>query len=121
MYVCARLDSQRRKFIFGRQRARIVKNVVLKVYSFLLVPCQTALWNSLQVSARAHLFNLSAVAFVFAKAAVSSLSEAELRNKFDLASTLSKLSGAEKQLLERAETLKALRSDIQRNAATFSM
>ncbi len=52
---------------------------------------------------------------------MSSLSEAELRSKFDLATTLSKLSAVEKQLQDKAETLKALRTDIQKNAAAFVM
>lgn len=90
------------KHIFSTLRARIVKNTVLKVYSFLLVPCQSALWSSLQ-------------------AAVSSLSDKDLEQKFDVKNTVSKLNAVEKQLEERAETLSSQRGDVQKNASIFCM
>lgn len=83
------------KFIFGKLRVRIAKNSVLKVYNFLLVPMQTALWSTLQ-------------------AAVSSLSDADLQKKFEVTATVQKLQSAERTILEKIENVKNLQADVQR-------
>ncbi len=107
------------KHIFAKLRTRIVKNVVLKVsvmvrsgvcrsltvgrqlYAFLLVPCQSALWSSLQ-------------------ATVSSLTDDELKRKFDVTATLAKLSNTERTISDKMESLAQTRSDIQKSAAQYN-
>ncbi len=89
------------KHIFGKLRQRITKNTLLKVYNFLLVPMQGALWTSLQ-------------------AAVASLSDADLQKKFEVTSTIQRLQNTERSVLERIETTKSLTVDVQRAAASFT-
>jgi hypothetical protein len=90
------------KHIFAKLRLRIIKNTVLKVYSFVLVPCQSSLWSVLQ-------------------AAVSSLSDDELRKRFDVVSTVQKLQSTEKSLLDRVEELKSTRAEISKWAAQYNL
>lgn len=88
------------RHIFGRLRSRITKQTLLKVYNFLLVPMQGALWSALQSS-------------------VSSLSDADLQKKFEVTSTMQRLQSAERSVLETIENTKTLQVDVQRAAASF--
>jgi len=67
------------KELFVRLRDRITKNVLLKLYNFLLVPMQTELWSEIQGK-------------------VTTLSDAELEQKFEVSATVSKLQEDEKSL-----------------------
>jgi len=70
------------KELFNRLRERITKNVLLKLYNFLLVPMQTELWSEIQGK-------------------VTTLSDAELEQKFEVSATQSKLQEDEKQLQKK--------------------
>lgn len=89
------------KHVFGKLRERIVKNAVLKVYSFLVVPCQSALWSWVQ-------------------AAVSSLSDAELQKRFDVVASTQQLQMAEKALRDSADSFKATRAEISAAATQYT-
>ncbi len=89
------------RHIFARVRQRVTKNTLLKVYNFLLVPMQGALWTSLQ-------------------AAVASLSDADLQKKFEVTSTIQRLQNTERNVLEKIESIKSLTVDVQRAAASFN-
>jgi hypothetical protein len=89
------------KHIYGKLRTRITKNTLLKVYNFLLVPMQGGLWSALQAS-------------------VSSLSDEELQQKFEVTSTIQKLQSTERTLLEKIENTKNVQLEVQRAAAAFN-
>lgn len=89
------------KHIFAKLRSRITKNTLLKVYNFLLVPMQGALWTAVQ-------------------AAVSSLSDSDLQRKFEVNATVQRLQSMERDMLEKIELAKTVQVDIQRNSASFT-
>eukprot|EP01089_Gocevia_fonbrunei_P003433 TRINITY_DN13398_c0_g1_i1.p1 TRINITY_DN13398_c0_g1~~TRINITY_DN13398_c0_g1_i1.p1 ORF type:complete len:820 (+),score=248.00 TRINITY_DN13398_c0_g1_i1:64-2523(+) len=72
------------KELFQRLRERITKNVLLKLYNFLLVPMQTELWSEIQGK-------------------VTTLADSELEQKFEVQATRSKLQEDEKVLQKKID------------------
>eukprot|EP01090_Pellita_catalonica_P011899 TRINITY_DN2465_c0_g2_i2.p1 TRINITY_DN2465_c0_g2~~TRINITY_DN2465_c0_g2_i2.p1 ORF type:complete len:784 (-),score=142.81 TRINITY_DN2465_c0_g2_i2:1639-3990(-) len=89
------------KTLFERLRARITKNVLLKLYNFMLVPLQTKLWTHIQ-------------------GRITTLPDSELEQKFEVAATQSKLEADEKQLLAKIEHYKEQEVFFIKAATHFS-
>jgi len=81
------------KELFERLKQRIVKNVLLKFYNFLLVPIQTELWSEIQTK-------------------VTTLSDEQLDQIFEVNATRSKL-------LEDEKSLQATISSLQEQEVAF--
>ena len=87
--------------LFARHKDRIVKNVALKMYNFLLVPVQADLPSHIQ----GHL---------------STMSDDDLAKVFDLAGTKAKLEAEHKLLNAKVDELNSLEQKFTSTASHFS-
>jgi len=89
------------KELFVRLRERITKNVLLKFYNFLLVPMQTELWNEIQGK-------------------VTTLSDAQLEQIFEVNAIRNKLDEDEKALKKQIEACTTQEVHFLESATLFS-
>lgn len=89
------------KELFTRLRERITKNVLLKFYNFLLVPMQAELWTEIQ-------------------GAVTTLSDDQLEQIFEVAATKNKLKEDEKALSRGIEAYATQEVHFIKSATQFS-
>jgi hypothetical protein len=89
------------KELFTRLRERITKNVLLKFYNFMLVPMQTELWNVIQGK-------------------VTTLSDEQLEQIFEVSATKNKLKEDEKALQRQIEAYTTQEVHFIESATQFS-